>query len=302
MKEAKNYPLIFDIHRCALDDGPGIRTTVFLKGCPLRCVWCHNPESLEAGAEIAFYPDRCVRCCSCEKVCSIGAINQNPGEWINRKLCVKCGLCTDECPSLALKRVGTYYDEAELVEVLKLDRVFYDTSGGGVTFSGGEPMLYMDYVSKVMEVLKREGIHIAVQTCGYFDYGEFKEKILPYIDMVFYDVKFIDSDTHKKYTGRSNELILENFKSILRETGIHVIPRLPLVPGITANTENLTAVADFISKAGCKEYVLLSYNSGGITKLTSIGKDVHLNLQDSMPQMQEEQMCRELFANRFRGI
>lgn len=243
MKNIIRAPLIFDIRCGSIDDGSGIRTVVFLKGCPLNCIWCHNPEGI------------------------------NPNEEI-----------------LASRKIGKYYSVDELVEKIMLDSEFYKVSGGGVTFSGGEPLLHLNYLSEVMKKLKKYRLGIAVQTSGYFDYYAFKYKVQQYVDILFFDIKLMDTYLHKKYTGKGNELILDNFLAVMKEENIRVIPRVPLVPKITAIEENLLAIADFIKNAGCKEYRLLSYNEGGKAKNLNLkfkaGEEIHL---------------RKMFEERFRG-
>lgn len=295
-------PLIFDIRRGSIDNGPGIRTIVFLKGCPLNCIWCHNPESIDYNAEMAFYPTLCIECGECKTVCPNGAINFEQARRIELKLCIRCGKCANICPSLALKKTGRFYTIKELTEILKLDKEFYKVSGGGVTFSGGEPLLHMDYLSKVLKELKKEDIHIAVQTSGFFDFTLFKKKVIKYIDMIFYDIKFIDRNSHKKYTGKYNDIIVNNFMYILKEKSIKVIPRVPLIPGITAVSENLLAIADFIRQAGCTYYSLLTYNPGGIAKRLSIQKVIPADIPDNMPDKQEEKKWREMFEKRFKEL
>lgn len=257
------YPLVFDIKRGALDDGPGIRTVVFMKGCPLSCVWCHNPESINPYKEISFKNKRCIGCGKCEKVCVQNAICIDSIKRIDRDRCNNCAVCVTECNSLALEEIGKYYDTDELAEILKKDILFFDTSAGGVTFSGGEPMMHMDYVGSVMRKLKSDNIHIAVETCGYFDMTAFREKIAPYVDLIFFDLKLIDSEEHKKYTGRDNKIILENFSWLIKKSGLNITAVVPLIPSITSNKENLAGIKEFMRDVGCENYKFLEYNRFG---------------------------------------
>jgi pyruvate formate lyase activating enzyme len=288
-------PLVFDILHFALDDGPGIRTTVFLKGCPLSCVWCHNPESLSPEEEIAFYPALCINCGDCEKVCTENAAQMNHHGRIIREKCVACEVCAEKCPSTALKIVGKHYPVNELVEELMKDRIFYETSRGGITFSGGEPTLHMDYLGEVMRRLKEYNIPIAIQTSGEFYIKEFKKKLLPHIDLIFYDIKLFDSQKHREYTGMGNEQILQNFLYLVDERNVTIIPRTPLIPGITATEENLVQIAGFIRRAGCAKYELLPYNPGCIAKMQALGKSVPHCLPRFTMSAEEEEGWKSLF-------
>jgi len=292
-------PLVFDIRHFALDDGPGIRTTVFLKGCPLSCIWCHNPESLSPEEEIAFYPALCINCGDCEKVCTENAAQMNHPGRIIREKCLACRVCAEKCPSTALKIVGKYYPVNELVEELMKDRIFYETSHGGITFSGGEPALHMDYLGEVMRQLKAYNIHIAIQTSGEFDIKEFREKLLPSINLIFYDIKLFDSQKHREYTGVENEKILDNFASLSDDGIVSIIPRTPLIPGITATEENLRQIADFIRSVGCAKYELLPYNPGGIAKMQAIGKSTPQWPPIAMMRAEEEERWKSLIEGIF---
>ena len=295
MSEAE-LPFIFDIRRFALDDGPGIRTTVFFKGCPLACTWCHNPESMGVGSEIAFYPRFCIHCGDCAAVCAKGAITGHSPK-IDRARCQVCGNCADACPATALKMIGVHHFVSRLAALLLRDRIFYETSGGGVTFSGGEPTLHMDYLGAVLRVLKSHDIHTAIQTCGMFDLSEFKVKVLPYLDLIFYDLKIIDARNHAVYTGMDNGVILENFADLIGVSPEKVKPRLPLIPGITATIDNLRNVARFLNSNGCTECAVLPYNPGGLEKRLSLGDGT--SIHDSFPGLSMEEQTR--FQVFFRG-
>ncbi|HEX9061035.1 MAG TPA: glycyl-radical enzyme activating protein [Clostridia bacterium] len=272
MSNLVQLPLIFDIKRCSLDDGEGIRTTIFLKGCPLKCRWCHNPESYESLSEISFTTGRCIGCGKCKKACFNEAINLQSDERIERYLCRKCASCVRVCPSLALEEIGIHYPLKQLLEIVMRDEEYYRSSGGGVTFSGGEPLLHVDYVSEAARMLNDRGVSIAVQTCGFFDYDSFREKVLPYIRDIYFDIKLMDSKLHMQYTGADNFMILENFKRLIREPSIHIVPRTPKIPGITDTPDNLASIRDFLLENGIKDHVLLPYNDGGMLKSRRIGQ------------------------------
>ena len=262
-------PLVFDIARGSFVDGPGIRTVVFLKGCPLRCLWCQNPESHRPEAEMLFYAERCI----------------------------KCGNCETGCNSLARQTAGQYYPPEKMARLILRDREFYRTSSGGVTFSGGEPLLYIDYIHEVSKILEQENIHIAVETCGYFDYRKFEKTLLPLIDLFLYDIKLTDPRKHKKYTGKSNEIILRNFKK-LREAGAEVIPRIPLIPGYTATEENLSQIAAFFAEQKVETYVFLPYNPSGIKKWERLGKKPPENLSPAPLTLEKEKEWIDYFKER----
>lgn len=254
-------PLIFAIKRASLDDGEGIRTVFFLKGCPLRCTWCHNPESQTAHANIDLDPLRCLDCGRCRAACPTGAFSSAGPPRIDAALCRRCGACADACISGALQRIGIFYDCDAVCDIARQDRVFHMTSGGGVTFSGGEPLAYARYIGAAAERLRSEGISICVQTCGYFDYTAFRRHAAPHIDTVYFDIKLLDPREHRRHTGRSNHRILDILERLI-DDGITVVPRTPLIPGITDTKANMDGIAALLERYGLHDaHVRLPYNS-----------------------------------------
>jgi pyruvate formate lyase activating enzyme len=264
-------PLIVDVARGRLEDGPGIRSVVFFKGCPLNCIFCQNPETHKPGVEVAFSPRRCILCGSCADACPESAIDLNVYGRIWRKRCIQCGKCASACPGGALKLIGRYYPVEKLAELLIRDNAFYRHSGGGVTLSGGECTMYPDYVEALLLLLKAEGIDIALETAGHFEYSVFERKILPHVDLIYYDIKIANSEAHIRYIGKSNERILRNLRRLLQESGVEVHPRVPLVPGITATKENLADIVDILCEAAAGDVTLLPYNPMGIEMSVGLG-------------------------------
>ncbi len=295
MNPEPKRPLVTNIHRFALDDGPGIRTTVFFKGCPLSCLWCHNPESIRPEAEITFDRHLCIHCGDCAAVCPVGAAGMEGGVPIDRTLCVACGRCAEVCPTTALRMVGRFYEAPELTLELMKDRQFYEASGGGVTFSGGEPMLYMDYIAAVAGNLKEWHIHTSIQTSGFFSFEEFVSKLYPLIDLVYFDIKLFDPDRHREFTGRDNSRILKNLLRLARLPGVKVVPRIPLIPSINDGDDNLLATAEFLHKAQYRDFVLLPYNSGGTVKRAALGQAVPKMVNDLRYDRSSEERARKIF-------
>jgi pyruvate formate lyase activating enzyme len=265
--------LIGNIVRGTRHDGPGIRTTVFFKGCPLNCPWCHNPELIASGPEILFYPDRCIGCGDCAHACTLDAISREAsGTSINRRRCTGCGDCALICPTQTLELVGRFYDLDELLDILLRDQVYYTSSGGGVTFSGGEPTLQMDFLMELLRRLHKEGIHTVLETNGYFSMTEFNEKCLHHLDLIYFDLKFLDSNQHKKITGKSNKRIWANLADIHRRRPEVVISRVPVIPGYTATKRNLVQIAARLKEMGIRHYTLLPYHPFGLSKAEHLGR------------------------------
>jgi pyruvate formate lyase activating enzyme len=265
-------PLIADVKRHSLEDGPGIRSVVFFKECPLRCVFCQNPETQSREVEIAFSERECIHCGTCVKVCSQGAIDLDFPGRIRRKRCTQCGGCAAACPGKGLRVIGRYFSPDALAELLLRDLPFYSHSGGGVTLSGGEATLYPDYLESLLALLKRSQVHIALQTCGVFEYAPFARQVLPHVDVIYYDIKIADANAHRRHTGRDNRRILDNFARLVREDRIPVHARVPLVPGITDGWENLAAIVEFLRMAGAQDMVLLPYNPLGTVMAACLGR------------------------------
>ena len=256
-------PLVLDIKGNSLDDGPGIRTVVFFKGCPLSCAWCHNPESKKAAPEISFAKSECVGCDTCIGLCPENALDRKNPYFIDRDRCTLCAACTENCPSGALSMVGTPMSIQEICTVVAKDKPFYKNSGGGVTLSGGEPTLLMDFLSDLLQRFKAEGIHTLLETCGLFEFDLFEKKVLPYIDTIYYDIKIFDPDIHRQFCGVKNDRILENFSKLhplSAENGFELLARTPLIPNITATEKNLTDIAGFLNTLGVRQTRLLAYN------------------------------------------
>lgn len=299
----KTDPLVLEIKGNSLDDGPGIRSVVFFKGCPLECVWCHNPESKKRGAEISFDAADCIGCNNCIEACASGALSRKNRSFIDRERCDSCFSCVESCPSGALSRVGQPMEVNEIVEKVLKDKPFFNTSGGGVTLSGGEPTLDMAYTSELMKELKSAGINVLIETCGLFSFETFRKFIYPFADTIYFDIKLMDSGEHKKFCGVTNEIILDNFVKLHREYmngGIEVLPRTPLIPDITDTVDNMAALAAFYRKHGVTKTALLSYNPLWHDKNTKLGIKNSFSSNDKMRQWiskEKEVACRKIFKD-----
>ena len=249
--------MIFDIQRNSFVDGPGIRTTVFFKGCNLKCAWCHNPESQSAKPQIMFYKDKCSGCGKCLEVC--------PN---NLEKCDFCGRCEIFCASDARKVCGREYTVDEVFSEVIKDKAFYDNSGGGVTFSGGECMLQIDFLCEILEKCKENGIHTAVDTAGNVPW-EYFERILKYTDLFLYDIKLFDREKHKQYTGADNKVILDNLKKLF-EGGASVWIRIPVIPGANDTEEEMRKIKEFLKPYSPLKIELLCYHKMGEHKYDAL--------------------------------
>lgn len=265
------YASIFDIQRFSLHDGPGLRTTVFFKGCNLKCLWCQNPESIAMKPEIAFFSEQCIECYKCSAVCSAGAISGLSSGKINRELCSLCGKCADICPAGAIRIVGRKWSVDELTLELLRDRDFFEESGGGVTLSGGEPMMQADFVLDLCRELKNKKIHIVLETAGHIVYTLF-DNLSGLVDIIYLDIKHCDSHEHYRLTGSGNENIIRNM-AYLAEKGFCVQPRMPVIPGNNDDESNIRNTSDIIKNAGLTSIHLLPYHKLGNSKLQRFGSN-----------------------------
>jgi len=267
--------MIFDVQKFSVHDGPGIRTLVFFKGCPLTCVWCSNPEGQCSEPEIMSYPERCRRLDKCVSACDQGALSQRDGVLrYDRGLCNICGKCAEVCYAGAWKVVGRVMDTKEIVAEVAKDAAFYRQSGGGVTLGGGEPLLWVDVVKDLGHQCHALGIHVAVETCGHVPWDAF-QAVRGVVDLFLYDVKHMDSGLHAQLCGVGNELILENLQRLLREK-LDVIVRVPVVPGLNDSPENMEALSEFVASSGGTRVDLLPYHGYGVDKYKSLGRSHEL--------------------------
>jgi pyruvate formate lyase activating enzyme len=278
----------FNIQQFSTEDGPGIRTTVFMKGCLLRCAWCHNPEGMHIAPDLVWYDVRCIAARDCLAVCPVDALNLTPnGMRIDRQRCTVCGDCARACPSAALEVIGRIWTvEALLQEVLK-DQVFFETSGGGVTISGGEPGLQADFLAQLLPRCKQAGLHVALDTCAALPWDRY-ERLLPFIDLLLLDIKLMDTEDHRRATGMSNSLIMENARGFAAWGG-PVWVRTPVIPGYTASLENIQAIGAFIRQElpNVERWDLLAYTNLGKPKYHRLDRPYVL---EDIPLMTRQEM------------
>lgn len=288
--------LIFDVKRFAVHDGPGIRTTVFFKGCPLRCAWCHNPEGISAAPEIMVFSSRCIKGCrSCLPRCPHKALSKRRGSIVlDRGRCDGCGACARACPAEALQRAGREVSVGELIDEISRDVPFFEKSGGGATFSGGEPLQQAGFLRELLSDCRRKGIRTAVDTAGLAPWETFSD-LLPLVDLFLFDLKLIDDDRHQRFTGVSNRAILENLQRLSR-SGADLAVRIPLVPGVNDGSRDLDALAERCAALGRRHPVhILPYHRGYAGKLKRLG------LEDALPaaappSARQKERARKAFA------
>jgi pyruvate formate lyase activating enzyme len=286
---------ITNIKRNSLDDGPGIRTLIFFKGCPLSCVWCQNPETKSMEQEIIYDTEKCVKCLECQKICPHDAIDFFNFYPILTNKCNYCGECIKVCNTGALTFTAFEYSIEDLLEVISKDIVFYKNSGGGITLSGGEATLQMKFASEFLKEVKKLNIHVCLETCGHFKYNQFSKLILPNLDLIYFDLKLFDSELHRRYCGIDNNIIMQNFKNLVRRGSIEVLPRIPLIPEITTTEENLISWREFLTNLGIKKIGLLPYNPLWVSKITKMGKEMEYS-RETWLKKEEKEKIKEIFS------
>lgn len=263
--------IVFDIERCSMYDGPGIRTTVFLKGCPLSCKWCHNPESQKCLPELAFYSNLCTHCGKCAQICpSVHKVSRQTHK-VNYKNCKVCGKCAAACPADALKIIGRQVQIREIMEILRKDMPYFETTSGGLTVSGGEPFGQYIFLQELLQSAKSENIHTCIETCG-FTSREKLDGVLPFTDLFLFDYKVTSPELHKKFTGVDNHLILENFRYLYNK-GKQIILRCPVIPGYNDTPEHFQAICSMEKQyPDLRGIEIMPYHSLGREKAAAVNK------------------------------
>ena len=290
------YGLVFNIQRYSLHYGPGIRTIVFLKGCPLRCWWCSNPESQRREPELGFNEGKCIgagQCAFCAAECPSGALTHSNGGsvQINRELCKECFTCAEVCPARALTVFGKLMTVDEVLGVVEADGIFYGRSGGGMTLSGGEPLAQAPFAIQLLAEAKRRRIGTSMETCGFAEWSDMEEACL-HLDSIFFDIKCIDSEKHKQFTGVSNARILDNFQRLCASyPALPKFVRTPVIPGFNDSEQDIGQIADFIRGKPGVEYELLAYHRLGAPKYGYLGRDYPL--YDIVPQDERVEILKQ---------
>jgi pyruvate formate lyase activating enzyme len=280
---------VFNIQKFSVHDGPGIRTTVFLKGCPLRCAWCDNPESQSKEPHMVFWDERCIRCNTCLSVCPQSAIvaDEAGRKQVSPERCDLCGRCLEECYAGALERIGRLVTVDQVLSLVEEDRPFYDQSGGGVTLSGGEPFTQPGFSQSLLRGCQERGIRTAIETCGHAPW-KVCQALLPHLDLILYDLKEVDPVRHRRYTGVSNELILNNLRRLAR-TDKPIVVRRPVIPGYNDDEESIHALARFVRQLDTvREINLLPYHRFGQGKYERLGTEYPMGDE---PSLKEEEVA-----------
>ena len=286
--------IVFDIQRASLHDGPGIRTTIFLKGCPLSCLWCHNPEAIATNRQLFFHYDKCTQCGDCERVCEDDVHHLIKGiHSIDYDKCTLCGKCVDACNSNALKITGKEMGVGEVMPEIMADYDFYINSGGGMTLSGGEPLLHFSFSMELLKQCRVAGVQTCVETSGFVSATQFKQ-ILPFVDLLLFDYKVSGSGNYKKYTGVTNKRILDNL-DMAYHLGVPIILRCPVIPGINDNTLHFKGICALHKKyPNLQGIEILPYHTMGNSKRISIGKEETLTDLETVPSEVAHQWIRKL--------
>ncbi len=298
MNEEGGFPMgkvrITNIQGYSIHDGPGIRTVVFIKGCPMRCRWCANPENLAAKAQTGWLANLCRQCGRCSKACPRGAILPDPGKRIDRERCDDCGACVSACYYDALVNYGEEKTAEEVFRKVSRDKMFYDSSGGGVTVSGGEPLTQSDFVAELFGLCREADIHTCVETCGCVP-AEAVERVLPVTDLFYFDLKIMDPEAHRRWTGQDNGRILGNAE-LLAARGAEILFRQPLIPTVNDSEENVKATAAFIHSLGKEKtgIQLMPYHRMGTAKYEALGYPYELEALTIMSQ-EEVESVRNLY-------
>lgn len=280
---------VINIQRYSLGDGPGVRTTVFLKGCPLRCRWCSNPESQDMRPEVGWRKSLCLHCGRCIETCPEKVISVQGGEiYIRRSGCIRCGLCAQNCPAGALVLYGKEMSVGQVMEEVERDLEYYIQSGGGMTISGGEPLSQGGFAQALLTEAQEEGIHTCIETTGMGDLGA----VLPHLDMLYFDIKAMNPQLHKELTGIENQIIQENL-ALAAKSGVPMVVRLPFVPGYNDGEEELNALGQRMQELGLKELEIMPYHEYGLAKYEALGRDYEV--ESEKPGPETIQKTRELF-------
>jgi pyruvate formate lyase activating enzyme len=297
---SEKQAIIFDIYRGTTHDGPGLRTTVFFKGCPLNCLWCQNPEGTHPAPEVWYDEKLCIACLECLKSCPRHALSASPdGIRIERSLCQACGQCADTCPAEALCRVGQHYTVEELTRKVMRDADYFRAFAGGVTASGGEPLLQADFVGEFFRRLKEKSVSTALDSCAFADFSAF-EKVLPFTDCVLFDVKILNEKEHQRFTGRSNKLILENLIKISR---LHkrLWIRTPLIPDASANEQNIREIGRFLQQEipdTFERWELCAFNSACDSKYRKLNRAWPFSDLAALPQTKIDRFRKIILAEK----